>query len=107
MATSPLSAVKPEGWQAAPGSSTSGLQGTYGLWADAYREAAEDLGIEPRVLQSVTWEAKRRLMPDTMTTADRRAMDDVWREYHEGNASLEDTQDIILKMAKAGKGGRA
>jgi hypothetical protein len=42
-------------------SATLGNKGMYGLYAEAYRRAAKDLGIMPRELQSVTWEGVRGL----------------------------------------------
>lgn len=40
----------------------SGYQGTYYLYADAYRLAARELGKQPREVQSVTWEKIRQLL---------------------------------------------
>ena len=48
------------------GSSSSdkfGMQGTYHIYADAYRQAAKTLGIPPYQLQSITWEAIREIYP--------------------------------------------
>ena len=44
-------------------SSVTGLQGLYALYAEAYRRAAGDpaVGLLPRELQSITWEAVRAL----------------------------------------------
>jgi hypothetical protein len=44
-----------EGWVALPQSGPSGLSGTYGVLADAYRELASELKppIRPRVLHQV------------------------------------------------------
>jgi hypothetical protein len=92
----------PPGWQAAPTSEKTGNQGIYGLWADAYRELADELHIEPRVLQSVTWEAKRQLFPERMNK-DRtvsRHIEDVWQEYHRGDRDLEATQHEVYRIAQ-------
>tara|TARA_R100001015_G_C4635334_1_gene204721 strand:- start:4307 stop:16507 length:12201 start_codon:yes stop_codon:yes gene_type:complete len=40
-----------------------GMQGTYHIYADAYRQAANTLGIPPYQLQSITWEAIREIYP--------------------------------------------
>ena len=48
----PNKADKPEGWEAAGSSVKTGLTGLYPVYAQAYREAAKDLGIQPRQLQS-------------------------------------------------------
>jgi hypothetical protein len=92
--------AKKHGWHGTTSSKLSGLQGTYGLWADAYRRTAEKLGIEPRVLQSVTWEAKRRLMPDNLSKAKRDEMNGAWSVYHDGGADLKTTQQKILDIAR-------
>lgn len=39
----------------------TGSKGTYGIVAHAYREAAKELGLLPRQLQSITWEGVRGL----------------------------------------------
>ena len=41
-----------------------GLNGTYPLYAEAYRQAAKKLGVLPRELQSITWEGIRSLFTD-------------------------------------------
>lgn len=41
--------------------SVVGVSGTYGIYADAYRQAAEELGVLPRQLQSIVWEVVRNL----------------------------------------------
>lgn len=45
----------------AGGSAVTGLYGTYALYAEAYRRAAAQVGVLPREMQSVTWEAVRGL----------------------------------------------
>lgn len=99
LALTPPAAAHPPGWKATTGSAVTGLSGTYGLWADAYRETAAELGVEPRVLQSVVWEAKRRMMPDNQRDVDRKAMEAAWQNYHAGNADLMQTQNRILEIA--------
>jgi hypothetical protein len=46
-----------------PGSPSVGVKGVYHLGAQAYREAAFDLELLPRQLQSIVWEAIRGMYP--------------------------------------------
>lgn len=40
-----------------------GISGSYHVYMDAYQQLAKELGILPRQLQSITWEAIRELYP--------------------------------------------
>jgi hypothetical protein len=89
------------GLPTAKGSSVSGAHGTYGLYADAYREAAAERGILPRQMQSITWEGLKGLFPDKFK-ANKRAVEDInslWRQYETGAASLDDTRKSIMQRA--------
>ena len=44
-----------------PGSGPLGVSGIYHLYIDAYTAAAKEVGLMPRQLQSITWEAIRQL----------------------------------------------
>lgn len=44
-----------------PSSANIGLSGTYPIYMEAYRRAAEERGIPPRAMQSITWEAVRTM----------------------------------------------
>ncbi len=99
LATNPPKDKQPPGFKGASSSNKTGISGTYGLWADAYRELASELGIEPRVLQSVTWVAKRKLFDPRMTKATVTAVNGLWDDYHTGKSSLAETQKAILEAA--------
>ena len=67
--------------------------------ADALREAASDLGLQPRQLQSITWETKRKLFD--VSTARRASIDAAWRNYYSNpGVTLEATQQRILEITK-------
>ena len=87
-----------------PGTTNSivnGSQGTYGLYADAYRRLADELGILPRELQSITWEAVRGLFEARQKTATLK--DDVnaiWRAYHAGRVSDVQARDQVSALVR-------
>ena len=39
----------------------TGLAGTYSIYDEAYKQAAKEVGVSPRELQSITWEGIRSL----------------------------------------------
>jgi len=81
-------------------SSVTGSQGTYGLYAEAYRRAAQERGILPREMQSITWEAVRGLFPDTFKNAkNTQQVDDIWVKYKKGQLSLEEARDAVIRTA--------
>ncbi len=82
-------------------SSLTGTKGIYGIYADAYREAAQQRGVLPREMQSITWEAVRGLFPDTMKR-DKKYVEDItniWYEYKKGNKTLEEAQNATEQRA--------
>jgi hypothetical protein len=89
-----------KGLPAASGSAISGIQGTYPLYADAYRQAAAQRGILPREMQSITWEAVRGLFPDTFKTAkNNEAIDNIWKQYGRGRLPLDQARSKINDLA--------
>jgi|SRR5215472_10240191 len=65
----------------AANNATIGNKGLYGLYAEAYRRAAKDLGISPRELQSITWEGVRGLFSpeDKRNEAFVKHNESIWR----------------------------
>lgn len=89
-----------KGMPGVSGSSITGVQGTYGLYAEAYRRAAKDLGISPRELQSITWEGVRGLFPDTFKTeANNALIDQIWREGRARGIPVEQIREQIHGLA--------
>lgn len=81
-------------------SSITGVRGTYGLYAEAYRRAAAQRGVLPREMQSITWEAVRGLFPDTFKTSkNAQLIDGIWVKYRKGQLSLEEARDEVFRAA--------
>jgi hypothetical protein len=81
-------------------SSVTGVQGTYGLYAEAYRRAGQERGILPREMQSITWEAVRGLFPDTFKNkANAAQVDQIWLKYRQGKLSLDEARNEVLRAA--------
>ena len=82
-----------------PSSSLTGAQGNYGIYADAYREAAKKRGVLPREMQSITWEAVRGLFPQAMKTEkNKKLADAIWTDYKRGKKSIGETRKQIEKL---------
>ena len=61
------------------GNKATGVQGSYGLYAEAYRRAASQRGILARQMQSITWEAVRTLFDQNWKTAANTAgVREIW-----------------------------
>lgn len=81
-------------------SSISGAQGTYGLYAEAYRRAAAERGVLPREMQSITWEAVRGLFPDRWKTEkNSQLIDNIWVQYRKGKISLDEARNEVIRAA--------
>jgi hypothetical protein len=82
-----------------PSSSITGAQGAYGIYADAYREAARQRGVLPREMQSITWEAVRGLFPKNMKTKPNKALADaIWTDYKRGRKTIDEARKEIEKL---------
>lgn len=81
-------------------SNNEGTKGMYGIYADAYRQAAEQRGLLPREMQSITWEAVRGLFTDVFKTqANKDAIREIWEQVAEGNITREEALDEIFEAA--------
>lgn len=92
---------RPDDWVGAKGSSITGAQGTYGINADGYRDAADGVGRLPRQMQSITWEGVRGLFSPRFKSDPKNlaAVDDIWRQAREGRISVEEAQQRIYDYA--------
>lgn len=76
------------GEQGPASSKLTGSTGLYGIYAEAYRRAAQEVGILPRELQSITWEAVRGLFKPHMKRNDNLIgqINKTWEDF--GNGKL-------------------
>ena len=99
----PLSGNSPEvaaSLGGGPSSNRHGIMGTYALYHEAYARAAKELGILPRELQSITWEAVRGLFTDTFKRSEgAKAVEKLWADYRKGRIKLDEVRANILKVA--------
>ena len=83
-------------------SAVTGVQGTYGIYAEAYRRAAEKRGLLPREMQSITWEAVRGLFTQTYKSSqenqDKTAQ--IWDNYAQGKITLKQAREQIHADAR-------
>jgi len=84
-----------------PSSAILGISGMYGLFAEAYRNAAKERGVLPREMQSITWEAIRGLFrPTFKAQAKNKAfVNSVWKSYAKGRISIDEARNTISKFA--------
>lgn len=82
-------------------SKITGVKGTYGIYAEAYRRAAQERGILPREMQSITWEAVRGLYPDTFKSQAKNVdqIDGIWLQYRQGKMSLDEARNEVFRNA--------
>ncbi len=95
----------PEGVKRAGAGSSdaNGIGGTYGIVADAYREAAAELGLLPRELQSITWEEIRVIYPASFKDdklVNLKKINALWEKFSKGKMTLTDVREKAYGLAK-------
>jgi len=82
-------------------SSRTGAKGTYGLYADAYRQAAAERGVLPREMQSITWEAVKGLFSPQYkrSASDVQFTENVWNRYKSGEITADEARNEIVEHA--------
>ena len=84
-----------------PSSSVSGTKGTYGLVAEAYQRAAEERGILPRQMQSITWEAIRGLYSDSFKNNKQKiqSIENIWNRFRDGIIDVDQARQEAINNA--------
>lgn len=81
-------------------SSKTGAKGTYGLYADAYRQAAEQAGVLPRQMQSIAWENVRGLFPAGFKTKENAAaVSAIQNDYLRGKLTQDQARSRVVDLA--------
>ncbi len=80
-------------------SAFTGLNGTYPIYLEAYRRAAEARGIQPRQMQSITWEAVRGLFEAAKKSGLKTRANAIWERYKAGEIEQDQAQKEILELA--------
>ena len=80
-------------------SSVTGIRGIYYIYQEAYRRAAEQRGVLPREMQSVTWEAVRGLFEAAQKTRIKEDTAAIWERYRKGEIEQEQVWAEILELA--------
>ena len=80
--------------------SITGVGGTYGLIADAYRDAAKQVGVLPREMQSITWEAVRGLFNEDIKSSIKDPVRAEWAKYKAGEQSFEQARANIIEISR-------
>jgi hypothetical protein len=100
--TSPEIKKRQSDWNGAvTNSAVTGVKGSYGLYAEAYRRASAERGLLPREMQSITWEAIRGLYTKgfKQNDANIEKIDNMWYQYRDGKLTLDEVRDGIEQYA--------
>lgn len=79
--------------------SVSGQNGTFPFHFEAYRRAAERMGVSPREMQSITWEAIRALFPEEQKAGLRDKVEAIWKRCDQGEITADQAREEIVKVA--------
>jgi len=81
----------------AANNSVLGVNGTYPLYAEAYRRAAARRGLLPRQMQSITWEASRGLFTPVMKRNKQYVaeVDRIWELYRNNRISIDEARRSV------------
>jgi Inorganic Pyrophosphatase/Mannosyl-glycoprotein endo-beta-N-acetylglucosaminidase/ADP-Ribosyltransferase in polyvalent proteins len=89
----------PKGAPGAGGNAATGASGLYGIFADAYRDAASKAGVLAREMQSITWEAIRSIFQPTFKSTRAGDVEKIFNRYKAGEITREEARDEAYKIA--------
>ena len=75
---------------------------SFAFYADAYRELAEEIGIEARALQSITWEAARAIFPAKKKSSPgyKDKISSIWDKFNNGESTINEVHSEIFNQAE-------
>lgn len=84
-----------------PGSDVAlGLKGSYPVYAEAYRRAAAELGMLPRELQSIMWNAVQSLLPPSARRGKLKGrITDIWDSFDKGEIDADTARQEFFDAA--------
>ena len=82
-------------------SSNVGQKGLYYANQEGYFKAAERLGMLPREVQSITWEAVRGLFTDKFKSNKKKSNEiyKVWNDYANKEITIDEARERVLELA--------
>jgi hypothetical protein len=83
-------------------SKITGLNGVYSLYEEAYRRAANERGVLPREMQSITWEAVRGLFRPEYKSQKSNVdvVDNIWKQYNKKLITLDQAREAVYEHAQ-------
>lgn len=81
------------------GNAMFGMGGGYAVFYEAYRRAAEARGIQPREMQSITWEAIRGMFEAAMKGGLKAPVAATWKRYVDGEIDMDAARANVMQLA--------
>jgi hypothetical protein len=81
------------------GNAMFGLGGGYAVFYEAYRRAADARGIDPREMQSITWEAIRGMFEAAMKGGLKAPVAAIWKRYVDGEIDIDAARAEVMQRA--------
>jgi hypothetical protein len=87
--------------QGGSAAAAQGTRGLYGLYQEAFQRAAAERGVQPRQMQSITWEGARGLFPGDLKarTNYRAGIEKAWQDHEDGISTLAQGQQGAIAAA--------